>query len=146
MALIIVESPTKARTFNRILKGQDFFVFATMGHIRDLPTNKISIDYDHDFKPDYAIIGKKEKVVEQIRELAKKNPEIILATPVSLRRLCPCLPTPATAFCATTSAGATGVGAGGGADWGEQPSPQAIKPIPKLLIRLLCEANIELPY
>ncbi len=80
MVLIIVESPTKARTFNRILKGQDFFVFATMGHIRDLPTNKISIDYDHDFKPDYAIIGKKEKVVEQIRELAKKNPEIILAT------------------------------------------------------------------
>ncbi|MFZ6034904.1 MAG: type I DNA topoisomerase [Patescibacteria group bacterium] len=80
MALIIVESPTKARTFNRILKGQDYFVFATMGHVRDLPTNKTSIEYDKEFKPDYAIIAKKEKVVEQIKELAKKNKEIILAT------------------------------------------------------------------
>lgn len=51
-----------------------------MGHIRDLPTNKTAIDYNHDFKPDYAVISKKEKVVEQIKELAKKNKEIILAT------------------------------------------------------------------
>lgn len=80
MALIIVESPTKARTFNRILKGQDYFVFATMGHIRDLPTNKISIDYNAQFKPDYAVIAKKQKVVDQIKELATKNKEIILAT------------------------------------------------------------------
>lgn len=80
MSLIIVESPTKARTFNRILKGQDYFVFATMGHFRDLPTDKISIDYDHSFKPDYAVIKNKQKVVDQILELAKKNKEIILAT------------------------------------------------------------------
>lgn len=80
MALIIVESPTKARTFNRILKGKDFFVFATMGHIRDLPTNKTSIDYDHDFKPEYAIIKNKEKVVDQLKKLTENNQEIILAT------------------------------------------------------------------
>ncbi len=80
MALIIVESPTKARTFNHILKGGDYFVFATMGHIRDLPPNKIGINYKHDFQPDYGIIKNKQKVVNQLKELAKKNKEIILAT------------------------------------------------------------------
>lgn len=80
MALIIVESPTKARTFNRILKGQDYFVFATMGHIRDLPSDKMSIDFEHQFKPDYKIIANKKKVVDQLKKLAKDNDEIILAT------------------------------------------------------------------
>ena len=58
MALIIVESPTKARTFNRILKysnkdngkKNDYFVFATMGHIRDLPANRMAIDYEKEVK------------------------------------------------------------------------------------------------
>ncbi|MEN9328691.1 MAG: hypothetical protein RI947_1499, partial [Candidatus Parcubacteria bacterium] len=80
MALIIVESPTKARTFNRILKGQDYFVFATMGHIRDLPGDKMAIDFEHDFKPDYQIIANKKKVVDQLKKLAKENDEVILAT------------------------------------------------------------------
>lgn len=82
MALIIVESPTKARTFNRILKakGEDFYVFATMGHIRDLPSSSTSIDYKHEFKPDYEIIKNKQKVVAGLKELAKKNKEIIFAT------------------------------------------------------------------
>jgi DNA topoisomerase I (EC 5.99.1.2) len=46
MSLIIVESPTKAKTFNRLLKEQkkDFYVFATMGHIRDLPSDELAID------------------------------------------------------------------------------------------------------
>lgn len=80
MALIIVESPTKARTFNRILKGKDYFVFATMGHFRDLPHDKIAIDYGHDFKPDYEIMKNKQKVVDQLQKLASQNKEIILAT------------------------------------------------------------------
>lgn len=84
MSLIIVESPTKARTFNRILKmqnkGDKYFVYATMGHIRDLPANKIAIDYAHDFKPDYQIIKNKQKVVEQLKKLKEQNDEIILAT------------------------------------------------------------------
>lgn len=80
MSLIIVESPTKARTFNAILKGQDYYVFATMGHIRDLPSNKLSVDYEKRFKPDYKIIKAKEKVVEELKELAEKNREIIFAT------------------------------------------------------------------
>ncbi|NMB83704.1 type I DNA topoisomerase [Candidatus Roizmanbacteria bacterium] len=80
MNLIIVESPTKARTFNRILKGKDYFVFATMGHIRDLPTKSISIDYKKKYKPKYEIIKIKKKVVDQLKKLAKKNDQIILAT------------------------------------------------------------------
>lgn len=80
MALIIVESPTKARTFNRILDPKKYFVFATLGHIRDLPTNKISVDYEKSFKPNYQIMRSKKKVVDQLKDLAKKNAEIILAT------------------------------------------------------------------
>ncbi len=80
MALIIVESPTKARTFNRLLKKQDHFVFATMGHIRDLPPNKIALDLENNFQPNYVIIHNKEKIVAQLKQLAAKNQEIILAT------------------------------------------------------------------
>ncbi len=80
MNLIIVESPTKARTFNRLLKGKEYFVYATMGHIRDLPGNEIAIDYKKSFKPKYQIIKNKTKVVTQLKQLAKKNDQIILAT------------------------------------------------------------------
>lgn len=80
MALIIVESPTKARTFNRILKGKDYYVFATLGHIRDLPSEKIAIDYTKNFQPDYKTLKGREKVVAQLKKLAEKNDEIILAS------------------------------------------------------------------
>lgn len=80
MNLIIVESPTKANTFNKFLKGKDFHVEATLGHIRDLPENKLSIDIEHDFKPDYIITKKKKDVVDKITSLAKKADTIILAT------------------------------------------------------------------
>lgn len=85
MTLIIVESPTKARTFNRILamskESKDkYFVFATMGHFRDLPHQRIAIDYSHDFKPDYEIMKNKGKIVAQLKKLASENKEIILAT------------------------------------------------------------------
>jgi len=86
MALIIVESPTKARTFNYILKSKglddknNYFVFASMGHIRDLPKSKIAIDYEHDFRPDLEPILNKEKIIIQLKKLATENQEIILAT------------------------------------------------------------------
>ena len=80
MALIIVESPTKARTFNRILDSKKHFVYATMGHFRDLPKSKISIDFKNEFKPKYSIIKGKQKIVKQLKELGTKNKEIILAT------------------------------------------------------------------
>lgn len=80
MNLIIVESPTKARTFNRILDSKKYFVFATMGHIRDLPGSKISIDYTRSFRPDYTIIKNKEKTVEKLKKLIETSGEVILAT------------------------------------------------------------------
>ena len=80
MSLIIVESPTKARTFNRILKNNGHFVYATMGHLRDLPKKRIAIDYLNNFKPDYEIIATKEKIVLELKKLAEQNKEIILAT------------------------------------------------------------------
>lgn len=86
MALIIVESPTKARTFNYILKSSasasknNYFVFATMGHVRDLPKSRIAIDYEKDFEPDYEAIQNKEKIIMQLKKLAQENQEIILAT------------------------------------------------------------------
>lgn len=83
MPLIVVESPTKARTFNRILKAEnktDYFVFATLGHFRDLPKESLSIDLEHDFKPKYEIMSNKSKVVTELKKLAKEHDEIILAT------------------------------------------------------------------
>lgn len=80
MALIIVESPTKARTFNRILKGKNYYVFATMGHIRDLPGKEMAIGFENEFEPKYEIIERKTKTVQQLIDLASKHNEIILAT------------------------------------------------------------------
>lgn len=80
MNLIIVESPTKARTFNRILKGKDYFVFATFGHIRDLPPQKTAIDYEKKFKPQYQLMPAKKKVIDQLKKLGSQNDQIILAT------------------------------------------------------------------
>jgi DNA topoisomerase I len=83
MTLIIVESPTKARTFNRILKTEnktDYFVFATLGHFRDLPSASMSIDLEHDLKPEYEIMGAKQKMVTELKRLASEHDEIILAT------------------------------------------------------------------
>lgn len=82
MKLIIVESPTKANTFNKFLKKgkAEFQVEASYGHIRDLPVKKLSIDLEHDFKPDYAIMPEKKAVTDRIKMLAKKADEVILAT------------------------------------------------------------------
>jgi len=94
MALIIVESPTKARTFNRILKIQkeqasksgskkklpDYFVFATLGHIRDLPSDKMAINFKKNFEPDYVTMNSKQKVVTELKKLAAEHDEIIFAT------------------------------------------------------------------
>ena len=73
MALIVVESPTKARTFNRILKskkwGDDYYVFATVGHFRDLPSDNIAVDTEHSFAPDYKIMVTKKNMVAKLKEL-----------------------------------------------------------------------------
>lgn len=80
MKLIIVESPTKTKTVSKYLKG-DYVVRASVGHIRDLPkSNKKAIDIPGGFIPHYEISKGKEKVVAELRELAKEADEVILAT------------------------------------------------------------------
>ncbi|HDD64632.1 MAG TPA: type I DNA topoisomerase [Firmicutes bacterium] len=77
--LIIVESPTKAKTIKNILKGNSV-VKATMGHICDLPENEFGVDIEKDFKPKYVVIPGKEKIVKELKSLSKKYSDIYLAT------------------------------------------------------------------
>lgn len=80
MRLLIVESPAKAKTIGKYL-GNDYKVVASVGHIRDLPkSNKKAIDIEAGFVPHYEISKGKEKVISEIKNLAKKSDEIILAT------------------------------------------------------------------
>lgn len=79
MNLVIVESPTKARTLSRFL-GEDFSVEATMGHIKDLPKSKLGVDIEKNFKPTYKLLPKKEKGVKKIKKGAKKADIVLLAT------------------------------------------------------------------
>ena len=78
--LLIVESPAKAKTIQHYL-GKDYTVLASVGHVRDLPkSNKKAIDIEGGFIPHYEISKGKEKVVEEIKRLAQKADEVILAT------------------------------------------------------------------
>ena len=77
--LVIVESPTKAKTIGKFL-GEGFVIKASMGHVMDLPKSKISVDIEHDFKPDYQLMPDKIEIVDQLKSEAKKADEIILAT------------------------------------------------------------------
>jgi DNA topoisomerase-1 len=78
--LLIVESPAKAKTISKYL-GNEYEVVASVGHVRDLPkSNKIAIDIEAGFVPHYEISKGKEKVVSEIKSLAKKASEILLAT------------------------------------------------------------------
>ena len=80
MKLLIVESPSKAKTISKYLDGK-YEVRASVGHIRDLPkSNKKAIDIPGGFIPHYEISPGKEKVVSEIKSLAKKADEILLAT------------------------------------------------------------------
>jgi DNA topoisomerase-1 len=79
MDLIIVESPTKAKTIGKFV-GKDFVVESSYGHIRDLPKSKTGIDIKHDFEPTYVIPKKAEPVVDNLKKLAKKATRVILAT------------------------------------------------------------------
>ncbi|MEK7606900.1 MAG: type I DNA topoisomerase [Patescibacteria group bacterium] len=79
MKLVIVESPTKAKTISRFL-GKGFIVKSSFGHIRDLPkSNKDAVDIAGGFVPHYQILKEKQKVITELREAAKKSSEVILA-------------------------------------------------------------------
>jgi len=80
MKLLIVESPSKAKTISKYL-GQDFVVRASVGHVRDLPkSNKKAIDIEGGFIPHYEVIAKKELVIADIRKEANKADEVLIAT------------------------------------------------------------------
>ncbi|MDE1965625.1 MAG: type I DNA topoisomerase [Patescibacteria group bacterium] len=78
--LLIVESPTKARTIGQYL-GKDYEVLASVGHVRDLPkSNKDAVDIEDDFRPKYVIPAEKREVIERIRRAAGKIADVYLAT------------------------------------------------------------------
>jgi len=77
--LLIVESPAKAKTIEKIL-GSDFEVKSCYGHIRDLEKEDMGIDLKNGYKPKYIISEDKQKVVKELRSLAKKSDEVWLAT------------------------------------------------------------------
>jgi DNA topoisomerase-1 len=77
--LVIVESPAKARTVGRFL-GKGYAVRASVGHIRDLPANRMGVDIENDFEPHYVIPTKKKEVVRELRQEAKKASAVYLAT------------------------------------------------------------------
>ncbi|MHB8482265.1 MAG: type I DNA topoisomerase [Nitrospiria bacterium] len=78
-SLIIVESPSKARTINKYL-GKKYTVKASVGHIRDLPKSKLGIDLEKDFKPEYTVIRGKKKILDEIVEAARKADRVYLAS------------------------------------------------------------------
>jgi DNA topoisomerase I len=77
--LIVVESPTKARTLLGFLDS-NYEIIASMGHIRDLPKKKLGIDIDNNFEPQYAIVPGKRKQLKKIKQAASNASEVILAT------------------------------------------------------------------
>lgn len=79
MKLIIVESPTKAKTLSKFL-GSDFDVDSTRGHIKDLPKSTLSVDIENNFKPDYVQIEKQKKVISSLKKKAKLSKSIFIAT------------------------------------------------------------------
>lgn len=79
MNLVIVESPTKARTISKFL-GKEYKVESSYGHVRDLPKSKLGIDLDKNFEPQYIIPKKSQKRVTLLKKEAAKAKEVILAT------------------------------------------------------------------
>ena len=77
--LVIVESPSKAKTIQKYL-GKDYKVTASVGHVRDLPAAKLSVDIKNDFAPKYAIVKGKEKLVKELRGMVEDSDKVYLAT------------------------------------------------------------------
>src|SRR4026209_1860735 len=78
-ALVVVESPAKAKTINKYL-GKNYQVIASMGHVRDLPKRKLGVDIEEDFAPSYEVIASRKKVLKELKDAAKGADEIFIAT------------------------------------------------------------------
>lgn len=77
--LVIVESPTKAKTISKFL-GREYRVLSSFGHVRDLPASKTGVDVKHGFKPTYEVPERAKKHVAELKEAAKGADEVMLAT------------------------------------------------------------------
>src|SRR5512136_2790500 len=77
--LVIVESPTKAKTLAPML-GAGYTVRASMGHVRDLPTDELGVDIEHSFKPTYHILRQKSRTWKGLRAALEEAGELYLAT------------------------------------------------------------------
>jgi len=77
-ALVIVESPAKAKTINKYL-GKQYVVKASLGHIKDLPKRDLAVDVEHGFEPRYEVIEGKKKLITELKQAAKKVDNIYLA-------------------------------------------------------------------
>ena len=77
--LVIVESPSKAKTIGKYL-GPDYEVKACMGHLRDLPKSTIGVDFERDFEPEYTPLKGKEDIIADLKRSAKKAENVFLAT------------------------------------------------------------------
>ena len=77
--LVIVESPAKAKTIKKYL-GKGYEVVASMGHVRDLPEKRLSVDIKNQFKPSYRVIEGKEELVKELKKKAKSSDKVFLAT------------------------------------------------------------------
>jgi DNA topoisomerase-1 len=78
-SLVIVESPSKAKTIGQYL-GDAYEVFATVGHIKNLPEKKLGVDIKNDFIPEYVTIDGKEKIIEKLKKLSFDKDKIFIAT------------------------------------------------------------------
>src|SRR6185437_11513200 len=79
MKLVIVESPTKAKTISKFL-SKDYVIKASMGHIMDLPKSTLGVAVDDNFAPQYEMVVDKKKIISELQKDAKKADTIILAT------------------------------------------------------------------
>src|SRR5215469_17456800 len=77
-ALVIVESPAKAKTINKYL-GKQYVVKASLGHIKDLPKKDLSVDVENGFEPRYEVIEGKKKLITELKQTAKKVEDVYLA-------------------------------------------------------------------
>ncbi|MDL2281393.1 DNA topoisomerase I, partial [Selenomonadales bacterium OttesenSCG-928-I06] len=78
-ALVVVESPAKAKTIEKFL-GKNFFVKASMGHLRDLPKSQFGVDIENNFEPKYINIRGKGDLIKSLKSAAKNAEKVYLAT------------------------------------------------------------------
>ena len=77
--LVIVESPSKAKTINKYL-GRQYIVEASVGHIRDLEKHKLGVDVEHEFQPKYVTVRGKAPLIKSLKKLASGAKEVLIAT------------------------------------------------------------------